>query len=87
MQKYFEVLQDNHETVSRSVVSNSVTPRTVACPSMEYFGQEYWSVLPFPSPRDLPESGIEPRSPALQANSLLSEPPGKPCTKNRQFVN
>ena len=40
--------------------------------------QEYWSGYPFPSPGDLPDSGIEPRSPALQANSLLSEPPGKP---------
>ena len=40
--------------------------------------QEYWSRLPFPSPGDLPEPGIEPRSPALQADSLLSEPPGKP---------
>ena len=40
--------------------------------------QEYWSGLPFPSPRDLPYPGIEPRSPALQTDSLLSEPPGKP---------
>ena len=40
--------------------------------------QEYWSGYPFLSPGDLPDSGIKPRSPALQANSLLSEPPGKP---------
>ena len=40
--------------------------------------QEYWSGLPLPSPEDLPEPGIEPKSPALQADSLLSEPPGKP---------
>ena len=40
--------------------------------------QEYWSGLPFPSPGDLPDSGIEPRSPALQAVSLLTELPGKP---------
>ena len=39
--------------------------------------QEYWSGLPFPSPRDLPEPRIEPRSPALQADSLPSESPGK----------
>ena len=38
--------------------------------------QEYWSGLPFPSPRDLPYPGIEPRSPALQTDSLPSEPPG-----------
>ena len=42
------------------------------------WGQEYWSGLRFPSPGDLPNSGIKPRSPALQANSLPSEPPGKP---------
>ena len=42
--------------------------------------QEYWSGLPFPSPGDLPESGIEPGSPALQADSLPAEPPGKPVT-------
>jgi len=40
--------------------------------------QEYWSGLPFPSPGDLPNPRIEPRSPALQADSFLSEPPGKP---------
>ena len=39
--------------------------------------QEYWSGLPFPSPGDLPNPGIEPRSPALQANSLVAEPRGK----------
>ena len=40
--------------------------------------QEYWSGLPFPSPGDLPNQGIKPRSPALQADSLLSEPPRSP---------
>ena len=40
--------------------------------------QEYWSGLPFPSPGDLPQPGSEPRSPALQADSLPSEPPGEP---------
>ena len=39
--------------------------------------QEYWSGLPFPSPGDLPDPGIEPWSPAFQADSLLTEPPGK----------
>ena len=47
---------------------------------MEFSGQEYWSGLPFPSPGDLPDPGIEPGSPALQADSLPSEPPGKPPT-------
>ena len=37
--------------------------------------QEYWRGLPFPSPGDLPDSGIEPKSPVLQADSLPSEPP------------
>ena len=45
---------------------------------MEFSKQEYWSGLTFPSPGDLPDPGIKPRSPALQADSLLSEPPGKP---------
>ena len=45
--------------------------------------QEYWSRLPFPSPGDLPSQGIEFRSPALQADSLLSEPLGKPPGKVR----
>ena len=40
--------------------------------------QEYWSGLPFPSPGDLPDPGIEPGSPALEADALPSEPPGKP---------
>ena len=44
---------------------------------MGFFRQEYWSGLPFPSPGDLPDPGIEPGSPALQADSLLSEQPGK----------
>ena len=40
--------------------------------------QEYWSGLPFPSPRDIPDPGIELGSPALEADALTSEPPGKP---------
>ena len=46
--------------------------------SMEFSKQEYWSELPIPSPGDLPNPRIEPGSPALEAGSLLSEPPGKP---------
>ena len=60
------------------------TPWTVAYQaplSMGFFGQEHWSGLPFPSPGYLPNPGIKPRSPALQADALTSEPPGKPCTK------
>ena len=57
-----------------------VTPCTAALqapPSMGFSRQGYWSGLPFPSPEDLPDPGIEPRSPALQAEALPSEPPGK----------
>ena len=57
------------------------TPWTVghqAPPSMGFSRQEYWSGLPFSSPRDLPDPGIEPRSPALQADALTSEPLGNP---------
>ena len=46
--------------------------------SMEFSRQEYWSGLPFPSPGDLPNRGIEPGSPTLQVDSLRSESPGKP---------
>ena len=51
---------------------------------MEFSRQDYWSGLPFPSPRDLPDPGNEPVSPAasaLQVNSLLSEPSEKPRDK------
>ena len=47
---------------------------------MEFSRPEYWSGLPFPSPGDLPNSGIEPASPILQADSLSPEPPEKPDT-------
>ena len=52
---------------------------------MEFSRPEYWSGEPFPSPGDLPNPGIDPRSPALQADSLLSESPGKP--KNTGVVS
>ena len=59
----------------------SATPWTVAYqapPSMGFSRQEYWSGLPFPFPGDLPDPGIEHRSPAFQADALTSEPSGKP---------
>ena len=49
-----------------------------APPSMGFSRQEYWSGLPFPSPGDLPNPGIEPGSPALEADALTSGPLGKP---------
>ena len=49
-------------------------------PSMGFSRQEYWSGLPFPSPGDLSDQRIEPWSPALQEDTLPSEPPGKPLS-------
>ena len=67
---------------SLSVMFDSLQPpSTVAHQgplSMEFSRQEYWSALPFPSPGDLPDPGIEAQSPALQVDSWPSEPPGKP---------
>ena len=62
---------------SLSHVRLFATPWTVAHqapPSMEFSRREYWSGLPFPSPGDLPNPGIKPGSPALQADALTSEP-------------
>ena len=65
---------------SLSRVRLFMTPWTVALqapPSMGFSRRKNWSGLPFPSPGDLPDPGIEPRSPALRADALTSEPPGK----------
>ena len=64
-----------------------VTLRTIAHKTpqfIEFFRQEYWSGLSFPSPGDLPDPGIEPTSPALQADFLPTEPPGN---RNRNRVH
>ena len=63
-----------------SVMSDSVNLWTIAHQAPQAIGfskQEYWSQLPCPPPGDLPDPGIKPRSPALQADSLPPEPPGK----------
>ena len=68
---------------SLSRVRFFATPWTVAYqapPSRGFSRQEYWSGLPFPSPGDLPDPGIEPRPPVLEADALTSEPPGKPSS-------
>ena len=75
--------------VSLSCVQFFVTLWTVACQtslSMGFSRQEYWSGLPFPSPGDLPDPGINPGSPTLPAGSLPSEPPEKPHDKPRQHI-
>ena len=72
--------QIRHEVKSLSRVRLLVTLWTVAYqapPSIGFSRQEYWSGSPFPSPGDLPNPGIEPGSPALQADALPSEPSGK----------
>ena len=70
-----------HVSVNHLIMSDSLQPPwAVACQaplSTGFSKQEYWSGLPVPSPGDLPDPGIEPKSPTLQADSLLSEPPGK----------
>ena len=69
---------------SLSLVRLFVTPWTVAhqAPqSMGFSRHEYWSGLPFPSPGDLPDPGIEPTSPAL-TGGFFAEPPGKPKITN-----
>ena len=74
-------MKENKEVKSLSRVRLFATLWTVAhqAPlSIGFSREEYWSGLPFPSPGDLPDPGIEPRSPALQADALPSEPPRKP---------
>ena len=73
---------------SLSRVRLFVTPWTVAYQALLSVGfsrQEYWSGLPFPSPGDLPDPGIEPGFPALEADTLTSEPPGKPLENDIKF--
>ena len=77
-----QVSQETGKGKSLSSVRLFVTPWTVACQSspVEFSGQEYWRGLPFPSPGALPDPGIKPKSPTLRADSLQSEPPGKPLS-------
>ena len=66
-----------------------VIPWTVACQaplSVEFSRQEYQRGLPFPSPGAIPDPGIKLRSPALQVDSLLTEPPGKPPRGNTDWL-
>ena len=64
------------ESISLSVLSDSLCAHQAPL-SVEFSSQEYQSGLSFPSPGDLPDPGIEPMSPAFQADSVPSEPPGK----------
>ena len=78
------------EVKSLSRVRLFATPRTVARqapPSMGFSRQEYWNGLPFSSPGDLPNPGIKPTSPALQADALTSEPPGNKSGIENIYLN
>ena len=72
---------------SLSRVQLFVTPWTIAYqapPSMGFSRQEYWSGVPFPSSGFLPDLGINPRALTLQADALLSEPPGKSSEEDKR---
>ena len=81
-----QILVHSYESESESEVAQSCPslrdPVDCSLPGSSIHGwfsrQEYWSGLPFPPPADLPNPGIEPGSPALRADTLTSEPPGKP---------
>ena len=71
---------------SCQILCDSWTVAHQAPLSIEFSRQEYWSGLPFPSSGDLPDPGIEARSPALQVDSLPSEPPGKSQALSKKNV-
>ena len=70
---------EGQKSESRSIVSDSL--QSVDDTVHGILRPEYWSGWPFPSPGDLPNPGIKPRSPSLQVNSLPVEPQGKPSNK------
>ena len=83
------LIKDESENEVAQLCLTLCDPWTVAHqapPSMVFSRQEYYSGLPFPSPGDLPDPGIEPRSPTLQADALTSVPPGK-LIKDKEIVN
>ena len=72
------VLNESESEVAQlcRLLATPWTAASQAAPSMGFSRQEYWSGLPFSSPGDLPDSGTEPGSPALQVDALPSKPPG-----------
>ena len=88
MSDYVSKLKMKVKSLSR--VQLFTIPWTVACQaplSMGFSSPEYWNGLPLPSPGDFPYPGIEPGSPALQTEALLSELPGKPISKLSKSKN
>ena len=83
------IFPEGQKVKSLSRIRLFATPWTVAhqaSPFMGFSRQEYWSGLPSPFPEDLPDPGVEPRSPTLQADALPPEPPGKPQTRDQTCV-
>ena len=80
------------EGISCSVMSKQLHADSMDCIacqaplSMEFSRQEYWIGLPFPSPGYLPDPGMDPRSPSLQADTLSSKPPAKPLDHQRNSL-
>ena len=81
MKKRWQEYTESEFTQSCPTLCDPWTVAHQVPPSMGFSRQEYWSGLPFPSPGDLPNPGIKPRSPTLQADALTSAPPGKPQKK------
>ena len=82
IKRHLLLQKENYDKPSESEVIQSCPtlcdPMDCSLPgSMGFSRQEYWSGLPFPPPGDFPDPGIEPWSPAFQADTLTSEPPGK----------
>ena len=78
------MVRNEYYKVKVKVARSCLAPWKLACQaplSTEFSRLEYWSGLPFPPPGNLIDPGIEHGFPALQADSLLSVPPGKPVTK------
>ena len=81
-----ELLSPSEVAQSCPTLCDPWTVAHKAPPSMGFSRQEYWSGLPFLSPGDLPDPGIEPRSSTLQADALTSAPPGKPLNTRIQSL-
>ena len=77
----FSLVQFSHSVMSNSLRPHELQPTRPL--SMGFSRQECWHGLPFPTTGDLPNPAIKPRSPALQADTLPSEPPGKSCIEER----
>ena len=76
-------VNSSFESESKVALSCPTLWDPMDCTCMGFSREEYWSGLPSPSPGDLPDPGIEPRSPALQSDALPSEPPGNPISSTQ----